>query len=73
MKNLGIDMKDDDEEPEYNAADEPFYSEEINDSYNFNSGKVKLGDDFKKDNIEFDKLLAECESKLNTKTHILKL
>ena len=73
MKDLGIDMNNDEEDPEYDIGDEPFYSEEITDSYNFNSAKVKVGEDFRKDNMEFDKLIAECESKLNTKTHILKL
>mgnify|MGYP006123548155 CR=1 FL=1 len=73
MKNLGIDMDDEEEDPEYNVENEPFYSDEITDNFNYNSNKVKLGEAFKKEAIDFDKLLSDCEAKLNTKTHILKL
>ena len=73
MKDLGIELNEEEEDLEYQVDHEPFYSEEITDNFNFNSNKVKLGDAFKKEATDFDKLLADCEAKLNTKTHILKL
>ena len=74
MKELGIDGKDDeDEDPEYFVGDEPFYDEEIKYATSMNSSKVKIGEGFKKENIEFDKLFSDCEALLNRKNHILKL
>ena len=74
MKELGIDGKEkEDKDPDYFVGDEPFYDEEIKYAANMNPSKVKVGDGFKKENVEFDKIFSDCEALLNRKVNILKL
>ena len=50
---------------------EIFYSAQIENATTINSSNVKMCADVKKEVMEFDKLLSDCEAFLNRKTDII--
>ena len=74
MKDLGIDEQDEDGgDVNYTADQENFYDDEIKTAVTMDTSKVKMAQDVKKECIDFDKLMADCEAALNRKDNILKL
>ena len=73
MNDLGLDNNDDGQDVEYDIGDAVFYSEEIADGISMNTNNTKMAPEVKKECVEFDKLLADCEAFLNRKTEIILL
>ena len=72
MKDLGLDMQQDDNDLQY-EVDEPFYSEEIKGAVKMNTHDVRMGQLVKKEVSDFDRIMSECEGLLQRKTMLLKL
>ena len=74
MKDLGIEeTKDDEGDVNYEADQLSFYDDEVKTAVTINTSSVKMGPVVKKECIEFDKLMADCEAVMNRKDHLRKL
>ena len=73
MNEIGLDSAQEDENINYDMKGEIFYSEQIENATTMNSSNVKMSADVKKEVMEFDKLVSDCEAFLNRKTDILLL
>ena len=71
MNEIGLDSQQEDDNINYDMKGEIFYSDQIANSTTINSSNVKMCADVKKEVMEFDKLLSDCEAFLNRKTEII--
>ena len=72
MGDLGIeDQVDDGKDFSYDLQGEKFYPDEIHDGKNINLATLKMAAPVVKECVEFDRILAECNSFLQRKTTIM--